>query len=147
MSIFSHMDHRCHPPTEWGSFFLKRALCYCLQDFLSSKSWCSELSYLTTLIAYPHYPVNLPRWLRGKESACQCRRRRRLGFDPWVGKVPWRRKWQPTPVFLSGESRGQRSLVGYSPWSRRVRHDGVTDHIPHPIELCLITSKTSVQIH
>ena len=39
----------------------------------------------------------------------------RPGFDPWVGKIPWRRKWQPTPVFLPGESPGQRSLVGYSP--------------------------------
>ena len=40
---------------------------------------------------------------------------RRPGFDPWVGKIPWRRKWQPTPVFLPGESHGWRSLVGYSP--------------------------------
>ena len=38
------------------------------------------------------------------------------GFDTWVRKIPWRRKWQPTPVFLPGESHGQRSLVGYSPW-------------------------------
>ena len=38
------------------------------------------------------------------------------GFDPWVGKIPWRRKWQATPVFLLGETHGQRSLVGYSPW-------------------------------
>ena len=38
------------------------------------------------------------------------------GFNPWVGKVPWRRKWQPTPVFLPGESHGQRSLVDYRPW-------------------------------
>ena len=37
-------------------------------------------------------------------------------IDRWVGKIPWRRKWQPTPVFLPGESHGQRSLVGYSPW-------------------------------
>ena len=37
-------------------------------------------------------------------------------FDPWVGKIPWRRKWQPTPVFCPGKSHGQRSLVGYSPW-------------------------------
>ena len=42
----------------------------------------------------------LPRWLTGKESISQCRRHRRHGFDPWVGKIPWRRKWQPTPVFL-----------------------------------------------
>ena len=38
------------------------------------------------------------------------------GFDPWVVKIPWRREWQPTPVFLHGESHGQRRLVGYSPW-------------------------------
>ena len=41
------------------------------------------------------------------------------GFNPWVGKIPWRRKWQPTPVFLPGESQGQRSLAGYSPWGRK----------------------------
>ena len=43
----------------------------------------------------------------------QCRR---PGFDPWVGKVPWRRKWKATPVFLPAEFHGQRSLVGYSQW-------------------------------
>ena len=41
---------------------------------------------------------------------------RRPGFNPWVGKIPWRRKWQSTPVFLPGESQGQRILVGYSLW-------------------------------
>ena len=41
------------------------------------------------------------------------------GFDPWVRKIPWRRKWQPTPVFLPGESHGQRSLAGCSPWGRK----------------------------
>ena len=41
---------------------------------------------------------------------------RETGFDPWVGKIPWRRKWQSTPVLLPGKSHGQRSLVGYSPW-------------------------------
>ena len=40
---------------------------------------------------------------------------RRPGFDPWVGKIPWTKEWQPTPVFLPGEFHGQRSLVGYSP--------------------------------
>ena len=42
----------------------------------------------------------------------------RLGFDPWVRKIPWRRKWQPTPVFSAGEFHGQRSLAGYRPWGR-----------------------------
>ena len=45
----------------------------------------------------------------------QWRRPRRRGFDPWVRKAPWRRKWQPTPVFLPGESHRERNLVGYSP--------------------------------
>ena len=43
----------------------------------------------------------------------QCRRPR---FNPWVRKIPWRREWLPTPVFLPGESHGQRSPAGYSPW-------------------------------
>ena len=64
-------------------------------------------------------------WLSDKESACQCRR---WGFSPWIGKIPWRRKWQPTPVFLPGESHGQRSLAGYSPWLCRVRQDWAIEH-------------------
>ena len=52
-----------------------------------------------------------------KEPACQCRGCKRLGFDPWVGKSPWRRAWQPTPIFLPGESHGQKSLAGYDPQS------------------------------
>ena len=52
----------------------------------------------------------------GKESTCQRRKQKRQGFDSWVGKVPWRRKWQPTPVSLPGKFNGQRSLMGYSPW-------------------------------
>ena len=52
----------------------------------------------------------------GKEPACQCRRCKRNGFNPWVKKVPWKRVWQPTPIFLLGESSGQSSLAGYSPW-------------------------------
>ena len=57
--------------------------------------------------------AGLPWWLSGKEPTCQCRM---LGFDPWVGKICWRRKRQRTPVFLPGKSHGQRSLAGYSPW-------------------------------
>ena len=73
------------------------------------------------VVAGSAYRCRLPRWLRGKtnkqtnkqtKTTCQCRRR---GFYSWVGKIPWRRKRQPTPVFLPGESHGQRSLVGYSP--------------------------------
>ena len=55
----------------------------------------------------------------GKESTCQYRRPKRHRFDPWVGKIPWRRPWQPIPAFLPGESHGQRSLVGYNPWGHK----------------------------
>ena len=62
-----------------------------------------------------------PWWLSGNDPTCQCRRH---GFDPWVRKTPWGRKWQPTPVFLPGKSHGQSSLEGHSPWGRkRVGHN------------------------
>ena len=51
-----------------------------------------------------------------KKICLQCRRPR---FHPWVGKIPWRREWQPTPVFFPGEWHGQRSLAGYSQWSHQ----------------------------
>jgi len=51
-----------------------------------------------------------------KEPTCQCRR---CSFDNWVAKIPWRREWQPTSVSLPGESHGQRSLVGDSPWGHK----------------------------
>ena len=60
--------------------------------------------------------MGLPRWLNGKESACQCRRQSRHDFNPWVRKIPWRRKWQPTRGFLPGKSHGQKGLAGHSPW-------------------------------
>ena len=61
----------------------------------------------------------------GKEHTCQCRRHKRYGFSLWVGKIPWRRAWQPTLVCLPGEAYEQRSLGGYR-WSimlQRVGHD------------------------
>ena len=57
-----------------------------------------------------------PGGVSSKESTCHGRSRRIPRFDPWVGKIPWRRAWKPTPVFLPGESQGQKSLAGYSPW-------------------------------
>ena len=68
----------------------------------------------------------LPRWCSGRESTCQCRRCRRRGLNPWVRKIPWSRKWQPTLVFLSGKFHGQRSLVGYSLWS--CKEPDTTEH-------------------
>ena len=66
----------------------------------------------------PGFSTGLPRWFYGKESACQCKRHKRCRFSPWVGKIPWRRSWLPTPVFLPEESQGRGSLVGFSPWGR-----------------------------
>ena len=67
------------------------------------------------------------RWCSAQESACQRRRHGTHGFDPWVRKMPWSRKWHPTPVLLPGKSHGQRNLVGCTPWGcRRVRRDLVT---------------------
>ena len=63
--------------------------------------------------------MGFSRGTSGREPSCQCRRHKTRGFNPWVGKIPWRRAWQPTPVSLPRESHGQRSLVGYSPGGHR----------------------------
>ena len=68
--------------------------------------------------------LGFPRGSALKKFACQCRR---SGFSHWAGKIPWRRKQQPIPVFLPGKSQGQRSLASYRPWgNKRVRRDLVT---------------------
>ena len=66
-----------------------------------------------------HNERGFPGGTSGKEPACECKRHKRQKFIPQVGKISWRRAWQPTPVFLPGESHGQRSLVEYSPQSRK----------------------------
>ena len=78
--------------------------------YLLNHSVCAQLDLL----------FGLSRWLRGKESSCQCRRHE---FNPWVRKIPWRRKWQHTAVFLPAQSYAQRSLEGYSSQDLRVGHD------------------------
>ena len=81
--------------------------------------------------------IEFPRWCIGKEAACQCRRHKRHGFDPWIRKIPWSKKWPRSPVFLPGKSHGQRSLVGYSP--RGHKESDMTKHIhaTHKIFICL----------
>ena len=68
---------------------------------------------------YLYHEMGLPWCLSGKESACQGRRCKRHRFDPWVGKIPQRRKWHPTPVFLPEKFHGQKSPSGYSPWGHK----------------------------
>ena len=63
--------------------------------------------------------MGFPGGASGKESICHCRNHRRHGFNPWVGKTPWKRAWQPTPVSLPRESHGQRSLMGYSTYGHK----------------------------
>ena len=70
--------------------------------FLCLETWLFKGTFLT-VFTVAHLVTNLP--------ATQ-----ETGFDPWVRKIPWRRKWQSTPVFLPGECHGQMNLVGYSPW-------------------------------
>ena len=77
--------------------------------------WCTFLKMCSTFLLGGPFPGGTS----GKEPMCQCRRHKRPGFSPWVGKIPWTRAWQPTPVFLPGESHGQRSLAGYSPWGHK----------------------------
>ena len=67
-------------------------------------------------LLFPLPGLGLPRWLTWWSVCPQCGR---PGFDPWVGKIPWRRKWQPTPALLPGKFYGQRILVGYSPWGHK----------------------------
>ena len=70
----------------------------------------------------------LPLWLNGKESACQCWSCRRRGFSPWLGKIPWSRKWQHTPVFLSGKFHRQRSLVDFQACTHTHTHTHTYKH-------------------
>ena len=73
--------------------------------------------------------LGLPRWLSRLKICLQCWRCWRCGFDPWVRKIPWRSAWQSTPVFLTGESHEQRSLVGYSP--KGPKESGITEVTEH----------------
>ena len=82
--------------------------------------------------------LGLSPWLSGERTHLQCRRCRRSRFDTWVGKIPWRRAWQPLPVSLAEQSHGQRSLVGYSPWGCKESYTAeTTDHIAHRFPLAL----------
>ena len=83
----------------------------CWLQFIYSLSWQSPLE-LGSLGASQVMLVK-------KEPSCQSRRYKGYRFNSWVGKIPLRRSWQPTPVFLPGESHGQRRLAAYSPWDHK----------------------------
>ena len=115
--IFSCRGHgKSHAPKLWS---LRRTH----ESLGCGSSWNSSVSlhffFPLPSSAEPAYFLSsmmlrdFPGGSDGKSVCLQCRR---PGFNPWVRKISWRRKWQPTPVFLPGKSHGQRSLVGYSPW-------------------------------
>ena len=88
------------------------------------RPWGQKESDMTEWLSLSWQVWGFPGGASDKELTCQCRRHQRHGFDPWMGRIPWRRKWQPTSVLLSGESHGQRSLqyIGL----QRVRHTEMT---------------------
>ena len=101
--------------------YMQVSLCLCVYVYV-----CCMSAYIYEFVCTPVYLstymflcvcayVCFPGGASGKESAFQCKRHKRHGFDLWVRKIPSRSVWQPTPVFLAGESHGQRSLVGYCP--------------------------------
>ena len=86
--------------------------------------WGKKSLFFTTW----HF-IYLPVYTGLVQMVKNCRQCGRHRFHSWVRKIPWRREWLPTPVFLPGESQEQRSLAGYSPWGRRVRHDWATNTV------------------
>ena len=88
---------------------------------------CSQVAPSTRNAPPFARPRSFPSGSEGKASACN---EGRPGFNPWVRKILWRRKWQPTPVPLPGKSHGWRSLVGYSPWGRKESDTTGRFHFP-----------------
>ena len=111
--------HTCISPSHWFLQLLK--IKYSIHLLLKLQNLkhvmpCLELPrWLTGLgrVGHDLETEQQQKWPCGKESLRQFRRHR---YNPWVGKIPWRRKWPPTPVLLPGKSHGQRNLTGYSPW-------------------------------
>ena len=110
---------------------------HCL-GFSPFSSWVPQgtifHSYLSTfhcpILVAPPFGLIFVFGASGKEPACPCRRHKRHRFNPWVRKIPWSRKWQPTPAFLLGESHEQRTLAGYSPCDHEESHMTEQTQIP-----------------
>ena len=97
-----------------------------------------ESSFLNRSFGLHFIFFSSPWWLRWWRVCLQCGR---PGFDPWVGKIPWRREWQPTSVFLSGKFHGRRSLAGYSPQGRK--ESDTTERLSFPF-LIFVTRKNGI---
>ena len=97
--------------------------------------WSSFSSYS------PHFPPNKI-WHSGYRICLLMQETQRWGFGPWVRKIHWRRKWQPTPAFFSGKFHGQRSLAGYSPWG--LKESDRTEHRPVQLSCGHFTSTSII---
>ena len=97
-------------PRDGGAWWA--AICVVTQSWTRLK-WQQQQHVIFDFFSTNIPNTGLPWWISGKEFPCQCRR---LRFDPWSGKIPWRRKWQPTPVFFPVKSHVCRSFVDYNPW-------------------------------
>ena len=114
----------------------------CIFSRFSSDSQCFiQVPKRADLVDLADYHFFLPGGASDKEPACQIRKHKRCRFSPWVGKIPQRRSWQPTPVFLPGEFHRQRSLVGYSPLGCKA--SGMTAVTQHTLEQRLWHKATS----
>ena len=104
--------------------------------FISLSSWHLNMSVSL---------CGLLRQSSGKERTCKCRRSQRRRFDPWIGTISWRRKWQPTPVLLPGKFYRQRSLAGYGP---RVHKElDTTEQVTHTRHVCAQSCPTLCDPH
>ena len=101
----------------WESdfFYFILSLSFSVQTDSDSVDITSSKIFWTSYVCHMGFSGG---WV-GKESACHCRRHKRHWFNPCVRKIPWSRKWQPTPVILLQKSHGQKSLAGYNPWSHK----------------------------
>ena len=120
-----------------GTYWLPPQLPFFLParvEFLLGKLLLYHCTTALLLVETDPQFLGFPSGASGKESAWQCRGLRRLGFNSWVWKIPWSRKWQTAPVFLPGKYYGQRSLAGYTPWDRKESHmtEQLGTHDPIP---------------
>ena len=92
-----------------------RATPFLLKDSSHSSGY-NIVTWIKFSHSHPFWASQVAWWVKNPPAVQESRR---CGFDPWVGKVPWRKAWQPTPVILRGEFHGQRILEGYSPWGHR----------------------------
>ena len=102
-------------------FFMSH-LCFPLLQLHIQARFLLMVGKINTRLIWLRFRRGFPGCTSGKEPTCQCRRRKRCRLNPQVRKIPWRRKWQPTPAFLPGESHGQRSLEGQSPKGCKESH-------------------------